>query len=40
MDGDQREERDDEEEMHGDVDEDALRSLDQGGGGEWEGWKK
>ena len=36
MDGDQREERDDEEEMHGDVDEDALRILDQGG----EGWKK
>ena len=35
MDGDKREERDDEEEMHGDVDEDALRSLDQGG----EGWK-
>ena len=33
MDGDQREERDDEEEMHGDVDEDALRILDQGGEG-------
>ena len=33
MDGDKREERDDEEEMHGDVDEDALRILDQGGEG-------